>query len=93
MPGMHMKNFIKEAVFLFAVCIMVAELSCKVSATGPYMYPEIPEPAPEKTLPAREIMRLQGITSIHFSVYDSVIVNNKKMPAQENLNIISIQAV
>jgi hypothetical protein len=54
---------------------MVSAHSCKLSPSQPYNYPWEPEPAPENTLPANKIMRLQGIASIHCIICDSSIVN------------------
>jgi len=45
--------------------------SCKQS-TSPS---EEPVSAPSRNLPASEIMRIQGITSIHYVDYDSIVVN------------------
>lgn len=71
-----MKNFVAAlAVFLCICCFAFSNISCKISATQPHMYPGTHEIAPEKTLPVREIMHLQGITSIHFAIFDSSIVN------------------
>lgn len=70
-----MKHCITAAVFSFFCFFIFSNISCKLSATQPYQYPGTPEIAPAKTLPAREIMRLQGLNSIHFAIYDSSIVN------------------
>ncbi len=54
-------------LYLFSVCMQsCAPLSF---ATSDHV------PAPSIKLPCDEILRLQGITSIHFVEYDSVIVN------------------
>ncbi len=45
--------------------------NCKQS-TSPS---ELPVSAPSRNLPASEIMKLQGITSIHYVDYDSVVIN------------------
>jgi hypothetical protein len=51
-------------------------LACKQATSPPINEPPSPTPiepgpAPSRSLPASEIMRMEGITSIHYTLYDS----------------------
>jgi hypothetical protein len=68
------KKNLDTIIFSLFICVIVFSLiSCKQSATES----EIGQPvrAPERSLSASAIMKLQGISSIHYVEYDSVIVN------------------
>jgi hypothetical protein len=57
-------------IFLTSLTAIIC-FSCKQTTTPL----EEPISAPSRNLPASEIMKLQGITSIHYVDYDSVVVN------------------
>lgn len=62
---------ILRAVNVWASISWLCLVSCEQSTS---LYPE-PIAAPSRSLPGREIMKMQGITSIHYIDYDSVVVN------------------
>lgn len=60
------------------MCLLVIPvLSCNETTTQANLHSGAPIAAPSGTLPANEIMKQQGISSIHFVEYDSVTVNGK----------------
>jgi hypothetical protein len=65
-----MKNRIVLMWFSISMILIICN-SCK-QTTSPS---ETPVSAPSRDLPAREIMKIQGITSIHYVEYDSIVVN------------------
>jgi hypothetical protein len=71
------KYAIMAGMCLLIGLLIIPLLSCNETTTQANLHTGAPVAAPSGILPASEIMKQQGISSIHFVEYDSVTINGK----------------